>query len=55
MTLVGTSLDNGAEMDAWQGPTPHPQKLTIAPIFKADSVTLAVLREKDGPTRDHSP
>jgi hypothetical protein len=28
-------------------PTPLPQKLPIAPIFIADSVSLAVSREKD--------
>ena len=32
-------------------PTPHPQKLPIAPIFIADSVSLAVSREKDGKLR----
>jgi hypothetical protein len=29
------------------GTTPLPQKLLIAPIFIADSVSLAVSREKD--------
>jgi hypothetical protein len=28
-------------------PTPHPQKLPIAPIFIADGVTIGVSREKD--------
>jgi hypothetical protein len=31
--------------------TPHPQKLPIAPIFIADSISLAVSREKDGKLR----
>jgi hypothetical protein len=30
------------------GTTPHPQKLTIAPIFIADKVSPALSREKDG-------
>ena len=29
------------------GTTPHPQNLPIAPIFIADSISLAVSREKD--------
>jgi hypothetical protein len=33
------------------GTTPHPQKLPMAPIFIADSVSLAVSREKDGKLR----
>jgi hypothetical protein len=33
------------------GTTPLPQKLPIAPIFIADSVSLAVSREKDGKLR----
>ena len=33
------------------GTTPLPQKLTTAPIFIADSVSLAVSREKDGKPR----
>jgi len=32
-------------------PTPHPQKLSIAPIFIADKVSLAVSGEKDGKLR----
>jgi hypothetical protein len=32
-------------------PPPLPQKLPIAPIFIADSVSLAVSREKDGKLR----
>jgi len=32
-------------------PPPRPQKLLIAPIFIADSVSLAVSREKDGKLR----
>ena len=31
--------------------SPHPQKLTIARIFIADSISLAVSREKDGKLR----
>jgi len=30
---------------------PHPQKLPIAPIFIADSISLAVSREKNGNLR----
>ena len=30
------------------GTTPLPQKLPVAPIFIADSISLAVSREKDG-------
>jgi hypothetical protein len=33
------------------GTTPLPQKLPIAPIFIADSISLAVSREKDGKLR----
>jgi hypothetical protein len=32
-------------------PTPQAQKLPIAPIFIADSVSLAVSREKDSKLR----
>jgi hypothetical protein len=32
-------------------PTPQAQKLPIPPIFIADSVSLAVSREKDGKLR----
>ena len=34
----------------WHHP-PHPQKLPIAPIFIADSISLAVSREKNGNLR----
>jgi hypothetical protein len=36
-------------------PPPLPQKLPIAPIFIADSVSLAVSREKDGKLRINYP
>ena len=32
-------------------PTPHPQKLPIAPIFIADSVSIHVSHEKGGKLR----
>jgi len=41
----------GSGLFARFGTTPLPQKLTIAPIFIADSVSLAVLRKKDGKLR----
>ena len=36
---------------AWPPASVLPQKLPIAPIFIADSVSLAVSREKDGKLR----
>jgi hypothetical protein len=47
--LPNASIQNNSGLP--QGPTtppPLPQKLPIAPIFIADSVSLAVSREKDG-------
>ena len=50
--LPNASIQNNSGLP--QGPTtppPLPQKLPIAPIFIADSVSLAVSREKDGKLR----
>ena len=44
-------LDIASVAPARFGTTPPTSKLTIAPIFIADSVSLAVSREKDGKLR----
>src|SRR5215472_6933074 len=45
------SLDGLHICKLCRAPPPLPQKLPIAPIFIADSVSLAVSREKDGKLR----
>jgi hypothetical protein len=46
---VSSILDGGRR--ALKHPTPQAQKLPIAPILKANSITLVVSREKDGKLR----